>query len=189
MNSSASLLGLTVKDYFNLCSWQLSPPPINNNLPKQAKVIPPQRPRILPALSVKEFFNSCNWQLLPQNELENDKDSTSPLLPPQEVESDRQKPAVGLPCLTVAEFFSLCNWQSLPPAIRTQPLLTEPESPLPESPLEPKPPLACQVQTFLQMISWEGSPEIGRLPQASAKSHLVSPSSTDMNLNDLSKLF
>lgn len=182
MSSSASLLGLNVGEYFKLCNWQLLPPPSNNYLPKLAKITSFQRPSILSALSVKEFFDSCHWQPIAQNEPEKDNDSTSPLLPPQ-IESNFQNPPTVLPCLTVAEFFSLCNWQSLPLEVRTQPL------PLgPESPLEPELSLTIQVQTFLQRIPWEGSPEIGRLPQAS-RSQSIPPAEVEMSLNDLSKLF
>ncbi|WP_009633984.1 hypothetical protein [Synechocystis sp. PCC 7509] len=180
MKCSASLLGLNVADYFNLCNWQLLPPP-SNNLPKQAKITAPHCPTVLSALSVKDFFETCNWQLLPPTEPEKDNDSTSPLSPPQ-VEHDVQNPIV-LRRLTVTEFFGLCNWHSLPLKVITQPLE-------PESSLEPKSLKTWQVQAFFQRISWEGSsPEIGRLPQASTLSELISPASGEMNLNDLSNLF
>ncbi len=182
MKCSASLLGLNVGDYFNLCNWQLLPSPSHNYLPQQAKITDPHRPILLSTLSVKEFFGACNWQLILQNELDRDNDSNC--LPPPQVETDLQNPII-LRCLTVAGFFSLCNWQSLPPEVRQlQPLPLE----LPESPLKQKSPKTWQVEAFFQHISWEGSPEIGRLPQATTLSTLI-PASAEMNLNDLSNLF
>lgn len=183
MKSPASLLRLTVGDYFKSCNWQLLPPPSCDYLPKQAKIVLPQRPTVLSALSVKEFFDTCNWQLLIQNEPEQDNDSTSPVLPPP-VESNLQNVRV-LQRLTVTEFFSLCNWQSLPSEPQIQLLTLE----LAELPLEQKSPLTWQVKAFFQQIFWEGSPVIGRLPQKSSKLQELIPASEKMNLNDLSNLF
>ncbi|MBW4663052.1 MAG: hypothetical protein KME01_02455 [Chroococcus sp. CMT-3BRIN-NPC107] len=180
MKCSASLLGLNVGDYFNLCNWQLLPPPKHNHLPKQAKITAPHCPTVLSALSVKDFFDTCNCQLLSPTEPAKDNDSTSPVLLPQ-VESDVPNPTV-LGCLSVTDFFSLCNWHSLPLEVITQPLA-------PELPLEPESPLTWQVQAFFQRISWDGSPEIGKLPPVSTLSKSISPASGEMNLNDLSNLF
>lgn len=174
MKGSASLLGLTVGDYFNSCNWQLSPPKKNKNLPKKAKkVVSPQRPSVLAALSVKEFFNSCNWQLLSQPLLDEEVISS---LPPSPVPSN-------LPCLTVTEFLSLCNWQLLPPEVR-------PSQSLPvESTSTSTSPLTMQVQAFFSKIPWGSSYEIGASPQTTALSKLNFPAPGEMNANDLSKLF
>lgn len=169
MKCSASLLGLNVGDYFNLCNWQLLPLPNKNYLPKQAKTTAPQRPIVLFTLTVKEFLSSCNWQLLPQNEPAVENTSPSPLLP---------SPFSDLPRLTVAEFFSLCNWQSLSPGVR----------PLQFSLLEPKSLLAWQVEAFFQSIPWESNAEISET-EASERLLLISPALREMNLNDLSNLF
>lgn len=175
MKGSASLLGLTVGDYFNSCNWQLSPPK-RNNLPKQAKkVVSPQRPSVLAALSVKEFFNSCNWQLLSQP-LELDDETTSPL------PSSSPDLPNNLPCLTVTEFLSLCNWQLLPQEVR-------PSQSLPVSTPTPTSPLTMQVQAFFPKIPWGGSHEISESPQTSNLSKLNFPAPGEMNANDLSKLF
>lgn len=173
MKGSASLLGLTVGDYFNLCNWQLSQPK-RNNLPKQAKkVVSPQRPSVVAALSVKEFFNSCNWQLLSQPLLDDEITSSLPLSP--------DLPS-NLPCLTVTEFLSLCNWQLLPQEVR-------PSQSLPVSAPAPASPLTMQVQAFFLTIPWGGSHEISESPQISGLSKLNFPAPKEMNANDLSKLF
>lgn len=178
MNSVASLLGLTVGNYFNLCNWQLLSPPSNNYLPKQAKIISPQRPIVLSALSVKEFFNSCNWQLVP---LQPANDDTTSSLPPLQVESADPN-LTALPCLTVTKFFSLCNWHSLPLEVCSS------QAVYPSQPLPLQSPLTQPVQAFFQMIPWEGSPKIGGLPQASL-SESIAPAQVEMSLNDLAKLF
>lgn len=169
MKCSASLLGMNVGDYFNLCNWQLLPLPNNNYLPKQAKTTAPQRPIVLSTLTVKEFLSSCNWQLLPQNESAVKITSPSPFLP---------SPSSNLPRLTVAEFFSLCNWQSLSLEVY----------PLQSSLLEPKSLLAWQVKAFFQSIPWESNAEIGAT-KALERSPLISPALGEINLNDLSNLF
>ncbi|WP_009630669.1 hypothetical protein [Synechocystis sp. PCC 7509] len=180
MNSSDSFLGLTVGDYFNSCNWQLVPPPINNYvLPQHAKITCPQRSIILSRLTVEEFFNSCNWQMLPQIEPDEGDYSIS-TLPQLQAEKDAfPNPSTALPCLTVTEFFSLCNWHCLPIEVRQTQLL----------PLEQKPHLTWQVQAFLQIIPWEGSPDIGSLPQPSTLSKSISSAQVEMSLNNLSKLF
>ncbi len=171
MNSAASLLGLNVGDYFNLCNWQLLPPPIDRNvLPKQAKISSFQSPIVLPRLTAEKFFKLCNWQLLPQLEPTGDETPTPFVVTPS--------PLTDLPCLTVTEFFSLCNWHSLPLEVCESPQL----------PLE-RSPLTLQVQAFFQRISWESSSEIGELPQTSARLELISPAPGEMNLKDLSNLF
>lgn len=180
MKGSASLLGLTVGDYFNSCNWQLSPPKKNNNLPKQAKkVVSPQRPSVLAALSVKEFFNSCNWQLLSQP-LELDEEITSSL--PPDLPSN-------LPCLTVTEFLSLCNWQLLPPEVRLSQSLPVESTSAPTSASASTSPLTMQVQAFFPKIPWGGSHQIGESPQTSNLPKLNFPAPGEMNANDLSKLF
>ena len=193
MKSQVSLLGLTVGDYFRLCNWQQLPPASNNPLPsKQAKIATPARPVVISALTVEAFFKLCNWQLLPQLEPASDRNnaSNSPLPLLESDQGAAPTTPTALPCLTVNEFFSLCNWHSLPPEVRktlpppsSEPIALEP---LPVEPLEP---LAQRVQIFFQMIPWDGSPKIGRLPQKSPVSELIAPPQTDMNLNDLSKLF
>lgn len=175
--SSVSLLGLTVGDYFNLCNWQQIPPSSDRSLPpKQAKTTSPERPIVLSALTVETFFKLCNWQLSPQIKQQDDGDRQTSVAP-----ASSAAPA-SLPCLTVAEFFSLCNWQSLPPEVRKT-------QPAPSLPTKQKPPLAEQVQVFFQSIPWEGSPIIGGLPQSSLRSPSIAPSPSEMNVNDLSKLF
>ncbi len=170
MKCSASLLGLKVGDYFNLCNWQLLPPPSKNYLPKQAKITAPDCPIVLSTLTVKEFFNSCNWQLLPQNEPA--AEIILPSLPPS--------PPSDLSCLTVAKFLSLCNWQSIPLEVS---LPSQPQ------PLEQESPLTSQVQAFFQCIPWEGNAEIGGLSQPLTRSPLISPAPGDINLKDLCNLF
>lgn len=167
MKSAASLLGLKVGDYFNSCNWQLLPPPSDRNvLPKQTKIAAFQSPIVLPRLTADQFFKLCNWQLEPTG----DETLTPFVVAPS---------PLALPCLTVTEFFSLCNWHSLP--------LEVCESPQP-LPLE-RSPKTLQVQAFFQRISWEGSSEIGGLPQTSARLELISPAPGEMNLKDLSNLF
>ena len=166
MKSAASLLGLNVGEYFNSCNWQLLPPPSDRNvLLKQTKIASFQSPIVLPRLTAEKFFKLCNWQLEPTG----DETLTPFVVAPS---------PLALPCLTVTEFFSLCNWHSLPLEVCESPQL----------PLE-RSPKTWLVQAFFQRISWEGSSEIGGLPQTSARLELISPAPGEMNLNDLSNLF
>ena len=164
MKSAASLLGLKVGDYFNSCNWQLLPPPSDRNvLPKAIASF--QSPSVLPSLTAEKFFKLCNWELEPTG----DETLTPFVVAPS---------PLALPCLTVTEFFSLCNWPSLPLEVSESPPL----------PLE-RSPKTWQVQAFFQRISWEGSPDIGGLPQTSARLEVISSAPSEMNLKDLSNLF
>ncbi len=174
MNDSAACL--KVAEFFKLCNWQLLP----QALPKLQPLDPPEttalqqvNPPASSCLSVKEFFELCNWQLLPQ---------ALPSLPHIEQPQSASLQQTASPsCLSVKEFFNLCNWQLLP-------LVPVENSYLPPQVEQPVSLNTLPVQEFFQFIPWDGSPEIGSLPQPTPIVMLPAQEKSP-TLNDLSNLF
>jgi len=172
MSDSASLACLKVAEFFKLCNWQLLPqakPNLQRPSPPETTVLQQANPPAASCLSVKEFFNLCNWQLLPQ--------ALPSLSHLDQIQSNSPQQTASLSCLSVKEFFNLCNWQLVPLENTYLPPQVEQAVSLNTLP----------VQQFFQFIPWDGSPEIGSLPQQTVMLPIAQEKAP--TLNDLSNLF
>lgn len=174
MSNFASLSCLKVAEFFKLCNWQLLPqakPNLPPLAPPETKVLQQVKPVASSCLTVKEFFTLCNWQLLPQ---------ALPNLQHLDQTPSASVQQVSPSCLSVKEFFNLCNWQLLPQGNCYLPPQVEQKANTTT--------LTLPVQEFFQFIPWDGSPEIGSLPQPTVMLEPVAQERAP-TFNDLSNLF
>ncbi len=112
-------------------------------------------------LKVEEFFNQYNWL------------GTLPSIPETLVVNDD----IPWQCQTVKDFFSNNNWLGKSVSVKAN------------QPLDSTLSLTLPVQEFLELLSWEGNPEIAQLPQVNLNPEPLPPPSPELNLTDLSDLF
>jgi hypothetical protein len=158
MSGQDSLACLTVQQFLRLCNWEGK---------QQESHYRQQQPQSFKTswkcFTLQEFFSRSNWEGQAEaGEIESRGDTYHS--PPRQI---------SWQCISVKEFFSQFNWQE-------QPLVENSDW----QHLDPYSRLKQQVREFFQFIPWEGNPEIGKLPKASAAlplSLVEEPTFTDLS--------
>lgn len=168
MSTEDSWSCLTVQHFLRSCNWEGKLPEIHNLPPEKSHQNSWQ------TQVVQDFFNEFNWS---GEQLEQPRHSCSEsinLLVRQNAYTCAQ---TSLKRLLVKEFFNQCNWQGR--SLEAYRIWEQ---------LDPYARLKQPVREFFQFISWEGEPEIGKLP-SSATTFFQPTVAPQPKLSDLTDLF